>query len=208
MGRRWRDLDESATPLGALSVATQYRDEPLKTKTPRVVPVHPVLAGLLTVWKRSGFQQFFPREHRPEDFIVPSCTWKCGLAHMDTRDTPLPDDDVFQHALRPSRAHRTRSPIPHRYPAHPRTTLFRRLRAARPTLSPPSPLSTRTYPRAACGTTEAHVKAGSLACRLKRGSNQIPCCNRDDSEPRKHSTTRQDTRRAYAPKVPAPSRAV
>lgn len=26
VGRRWRDLDESAQPLGALSVATQYRD--------------------------------------------------------------------------------------------------------------------------------------------------------------------------------------
>lgn len=89
VGRRWRDLDESALPLGALSVATQYRDEPLKTKTPRVVPVHPVLAELLTAWKCSGFKQFFLREPRPEDFIVPSRTWKCrmsGTSHKGLQD--------------------------------------------------------------------------------------------------------------------------
>jgi integrase len=89
VGRRWRDLDDSALPLGALSVATQYRDEPLKTKTPRVVPVHPVLAELLTAWKCSGFKQFFLLEPRPEDFIVPSRTWKCrmsGTSHKGLQD--------------------------------------------------------------------------------------------------------------------------
>ncbi len=79
----------SALPLGALSVATQYRDERLKTKTPRVVPVHPVLAELLTAWKCSGFKQFFLREPRPEDFIVPSRTWRCrmsGASHKGLQD--------------------------------------------------------------------------------------------------------------------------
>jgi integrase len=28
VGRRWRDWDKSALPLGGLRVATQYRDEP------------------------------------------------------------------------------------------------------------------------------------------------------------------------------------
>lgn len=85
VGRRWRDLDDAALPLGALTVATQYADEPLKTKTPRVVPVHPLLAQLLTGWKHAGFKEFFLREPRPEDFIVPSRTGKCrasGTSHQ------------------------------------------------------------------------------------------------------------------------------
>jgi hypothetical protein len=48
-----------------------------------------VLAELLTAWKRSGFQQFFMREPRPEDFIVPSHTWKCrisGASHKGLQD--------------------------------------------------------------------------------------------------------------------------
>lgn len=89
VGRYWRDWDEFARPLGGLSVATQYRDEPLKTKTPRVVPVHPLLAELLSAWKCFGFKQFFLREPRPEDFIVPSRTWRCrisGTSHKGLQD--------------------------------------------------------------------------------------------------------------------------
>jgi integrase len=71
-GRRWKDLDEAAAPLAALTVATQYGDRALKTKTPRVVPVHPVLGELLSEWKLSGFQQCFARPATPDDFICPS----------------------------------------------------------------------------------------------------------------------------------------
>ncbi len=105
VGRRWRDLDESAVPLGAMTVATQYRDEPLKTKTPRVVPVHPVLAELLTAWKRSGFKRFFLREPRPEDFIVPSRTWKCRISGTSHKGL---QDDCKAIAIPGRRVHDTR----------------------------------------------------------------------------------------------------
>lgn len=71
-GRRWRDWDEASTPLGCLTIGTQYRDQPLKTDNPRRAPVHPELAGILTEWRETGFQLVHLRKPRPEDFIVPS----------------------------------------------------------------------------------------------------------------------------------------
>lgn len=75
-GRRWRDLDLDATPLGRLLVETQAKDgddADLKGEAPpREVPVHPELAKLLRRWKREGFAQFFGRHPKPSDWIVPS----------------------------------------------------------------------------------------------------------------------------------------
>jgi len=71
-GRRWRDWDEDSTPLGCLTIATQYNDQPLKTDNPRKAPVHPELARALTDWRRSGFEKVYCRKPRPEDLIVPS----------------------------------------------------------------------------------------------------------------------------------------
>jgi integrase len=57
--RRWRHYDATAEPLGKLVVNTSYNSflkvvkEP-KTKLPRDVPVHPVLAALLAEWKLGG----------------------------------------------------------------------------------------------------------------------------------------------------------
>ena len=75
-GRRWRDYDPKAEPLGCLSVDTQYDDQPLKTAhkepRPRRVPVHPELAKVLAAWKLGGFAKQFGRPPRDDDFIVPS----------------------------------------------------------------------------------------------------------------------------------------
>lgn len=70
-GRRWRDWDAGPAPLGALRIATQYDDKPLKTDAPRVAPVLPELAAVLNWWKREGFELYYRRKPRPEDFIVP-----------------------------------------------------------------------------------------------------------------------------------------
>ncbi len=86
VGRRWKDYDGDSKPLGALSVATQYDDQPLKTKTPRVVPVHPTLAEVLLRWKRSGFRESYGRPPSPDDLIVPSRRGKCrvsGTTHQN-----------------------------------------------------------------------------------------------------------------------------
>lgn len=70
-GRRWSDWQTDPEPLGALQIATQYADKPLKTDAPRVAPVLPELAAVLAWWKREGFELYFKRKPRQGDFIVP-----------------------------------------------------------------------------------------------------------------------------------------
>lgn len=69
-GRRWRDWDPSATPLGCLTVGTQYKDLPLKTDSPRRAPVHPELAAILGAWELE-WELVYGRKPTPDDFIVP-----------------------------------------------------------------------------------------------------------------------------------------
>jgi len=78
-GRRWRDYDTTARPLGRMTIATQYADRPLKQEDrPREMPVHPTLAAILAAWKLGGFPRFFGRAPTREDFIVPETSdqWK------------------------------------------------------------------------------------------------------------------------------------
>src|SRR5579862_5512272 len=76
-GRRWRDWDRHAMPLGCLSITSQYDDQPLKTEGdeggehPRKAPVHPALAKLLAWWWDSGFEFTYCRKPTRDDFIVP-----------------------------------------------------------------------------------------------------------------------------------------
>ena len=86
VGRRWKDFDDDAKPLGALTVATQYNDQPLKTKTQRVVPVHPTLAQILRRWKQSGFHAAYGRPPGPNDLIVPSRTGRCRANSTTHKD--------------------------------------------------------------------------------------------------------------------------
>ena len=75
-GRRWRDLDRDAAPLAALSVATQYEDNPLKTAegehtAERLVPVHPALGAMLDDWRTHLFAVTYGRHPQPNDWLVP-----------------------------------------------------------------------------------------------------------------------------------------
>jgi integrase len=71
-GRRFRDYDDQAHPLGQLLVATQYDDKDLKGDRPsREVPVHPTLAKILAEWRLNGFALVYGRHPKPDDFIVP-----------------------------------------------------------------------------------------------------------------------------------------
>lgn len=75
-GRRFRDYDPEAAPLGGLIVRTQYDDQPLKTDdetgdAPRAIPVHPKLAKILDAWWREGFERVHCRPPTLDDFIVP-----------------------------------------------------------------------------------------------------------------------------------------
>lgn len=74
-GRRWRDI-EDREPLRALHVTTQYDDLPLKgadgeDDAARVVPIHPELERILDAWRRVGWERYFGRVPRRDDFVVP-----------------------------------------------------------------------------------------------------------------------------------------
>jgi integrase len=70
-GRRWRDLDRASLPLQCLTIDSQYDGQPLKTERPRRAPVHPALENILDKWYREGWELFYLRKPRPNDFIVP-----------------------------------------------------------------------------------------------------------------------------------------
>lgn len=81
-GRRWRDWDRNATPLGSLEVASQYGGEALKTDNPRLVPVHPFLAAALDAWWSHGWELYVGRPPSPDDFIVPNRSkWRHAEHH-------------------------------------------------------------------------------------------------------------------------------
>lgn len=71
-GRKWRDLDDNASPLGCLSVHDQYDGRPLKTERPRLVPVHPELRRILLEWAREGFELYAGVKPTADDYIVPN----------------------------------------------------------------------------------------------------------------------------------------
>jgi integrase len=85
-GRRWSDLDTGPSPLASLDVRTQYEGRRLKTKKPRVVPVHPELMAALEGWARSGFEALMGRAPLPEDYIVPHVSRRSRKGHW-TRST-------------------------------------------------------------------------------------------------------------------------
>ncbi len=75
-GRRWSDWDQESKPLGALTVKTQYNDEPLKGDDdegdrPRRAPVHPDLAAVLQWWWEAGYELVYLQKPTPDGFIVP-----------------------------------------------------------------------------------------------------------------------------------------
>ena len=86
-GRRIRDYDKHAQPLGRIRCATQYDDRPLKGEAPpRDIPVHPFLAWMLEQWLGSGFELIMGRRPRPEDWLVPSRMGRVrSLKHMEHR---------------------------------------------------------------------------------------------------------------------------
>jgi integrase len=80
-GRRIRDILD-APILPALDISTQYDDQPLKTDSPRLIPMHPELREILTTWLEGGFALYTTRAPEPEDFIVPNAgPWARRTSH-------------------------------------------------------------------------------------------------------------------------------
>jgi integrase len=94
-GRRWRDWDENAKPLGALSVHSTYDDLPLKGDDgdkvrSRLVPVHPELAAALKEWREHGWPLVYATRPGPDDWILPS-----RRGHRD-RSKPYTKSGIYQ----------------------------------------------------------------------------------------------------------------
>jgi integrase len=69
-GLRWGDLDTTTGPLWTLTSSRTYVDLPQKTGVASVIPVHPVLRGMLESW-RHGWGRQFGRPPTANDPIVP-----------------------------------------------------------------------------------------------------------------------------------------
>lgn len=70
-GLKWKRLDLETRPLACLTIAEQWKGQPLKTKRSRLVPVHPVLLAMLRDWAETGFEAYVGRKPTPDDYIVP-----------------------------------------------------------------------------------------------------------------------------------------
>lgn len=101
-GRRWRDLDGGAQPLGRMVVATQYSDRPLKTNIPREVPVHPTLAAMLAEWRLGGWARMMGRAPTRDDLVIPS---RLGRVRSVRLGHTRLDEDLERLGLRARRQH-------------------------------------------------------------------------------------------------------
>lgn len=88
-GLKWKRLDLDSRPLACLTIAEQWRGQPLKTKRPRAVPVHPVLLAILSDWAETGFEAYTGRKPTADDYIVPELdgfgVWNCFGDHSSYR---------------------------------------------------------------------------------------------------------------------------
>ena len=70
-GLRWSDFDTHAKPLKRVTIAHSYENL-TKTEQPREVPVHPLLATILTEWKAKGWPAMMGRAATADDLVIPS----------------------------------------------------------------------------------------------------------------------------------------
>lgn len=74
---RWCDYDPAAQPLGRLKVNRAFSSRMRKVKSTktgraRLVPVHPVLAGMLAEWRKTGWKEWMRRDPQDGDLVVPN----------------------------------------------------------------------------------------------------------------------------------------
>ena len=70
-GLRWCNRFPELQPLGKLVVARSYDKDGTKTQVSRQVPIHPVLAQLLSEWWSFGWASVYGRRPTLKDYIVP-----------------------------------------------------------------------------------------------------------------------------------------
>lgn len=63
---RWADVDTAAQPLGKILLGKT------KSRVPRAIPVHPLLAAMLAEWRIGGWGEMMGRPPRRDDLVVPT----------------------------------------------------------------------------------------------------------------------------------------
>ena len=80
----WAQIDTNLEPLGGILLGKT------KSGVPRRVPIHPVLARVLSGWAELGWERAYGRRHTPEDLVVPARTLaprnKADAAHAFRAD--------------------------------------------------------------------------------------------------------------------------
>jgi integrase len=107
---RWSAYDPTRQPLGALQVHASYtrrnrREKAPKSKLPREVPVHPVIAALLAEWRLSGWRELFGRQPTAQDLLVPN---RAGAYVTDLNVSDNWSRDLARLGLRHRRFHDAR----------------------------------------------------------------------------------------------------
>lgn len=69
---RWRHVDTTREPLGALIIANTGTSSGTKTGVTREIPIHPLLAQVLADWRERGWVAMNKRAAKPDDLVVPS----------------------------------------------------------------------------------------------------------------------------------------
>jgi integrase len=104
---RWRSYEPTTEPLGRLLVAkswssSRHEEKSTKAEQPRLVPVHPALAELLTRWRAERWPAMFGREPGPDDLLIPSRRGRHRSRHHSLSKF---HEDLQRLALRRRRQH-------------------------------------------------------------------------------------------------------
>lgn len=69
-GLRWGRILRDRPPLHGMHIMSSYEDR-TKTRVERMVPIHPVLQGLLDEWRAAGWPAMMGRAPEPADLMLP-----------------------------------------------------------------------------------------------------------------------------------------
>lgn len=78
----WRHLDYTHEPLAKIHIVQSHNSrlniiKSTKSEETREVPMHPTLAKILAAWKKDHWPRIYGRKPTPDDFVVPTRTFKC-----------------------------------------------------------------------------------------------------------------------------------
>jgi integrase len=113
---RWKDFDPAMKPLGRITItrakkSVSMREAQTKTSAVKLVPVHPVLAAIISRWHEHGWAAYLGHAPSPGDLIVPN---QFGLA----RNTNRHNRDLGRDCAKLGIPHRHQHAMRHTFITH------------------------------------------------------------------------------------------